>query len=103
MAMGGPVLDGDIHLDVEMPHDIEGEFLVGVRPEDMELHEDGPFELDVQIVEELGAQHLMHGELGGQDFSVSVPKHVTATTGPISLGIKPGAVHYFSKETGIRL
>ena len=78
-------------------------FLLGVRPEDVELDTDGPIAMSVAIVEELGAHHLMHGKIGEQDFSVSVPKHVHADVGEVRLSLKPQSIHFFAKDTGARL
>ena len=100
---GRPCIGDDIRLDAKAPKANSREILLGIRPEDIELHPDGALNCHVQIVEELGAHHLLHGKLGNQDFSISVPKDMPATTGPVSLGLKPGALHYFSRETGIRL
>ena len=100
---GGMVVGNGFHLNIDGPDSEEEEFLLGIRPEDVELSPVGAVTCDVQIVEELGAHHLLHGKLGDQDFSVSVPKDVRAETGEVGLGLKPESVHFFSKETGIRL
>ncbi|PLW78397.1 sn-glycerol-3-phosphate ABC transporter ATP-binding protein UgpC [Cohaesibacter celericrescens] len=93
----------DIQINIEAPKSADKEFLLGIRPEDVEMRAEGGLPCDVQIVEELGANHLMHGKLGGQDFSVSVPKDVQAITGPVTYGLKPNAAHFFDKESGFRL
>ena len=99
----GLVFDNGVEVDIPAPAGEAKEFLIGVRPEDVELDANGPIKIDVQIVEELGAHHLMHGKLGDQEFSVSVPKNVMAHIGEISVSLKRENVHFFAKETGIRL
>jgi len=100
---GRPMIGEDIHLDAALPKESKGEFLVGIRPEDIDINVDNGFDCNVEIVEALGAHHLLHGKIGGQDISVSVPKHIPTGTGLVKLGIKPGVVHFFSKDTGARL
>ncbi|WP_372571845.1 sn-glycerol-3-phosphate ABC transporter ATP-binding protein UgpC [Ruegeria jejuensis] len=95
-------LDEGLELPVAAPASSSGPILVGIRPEDLTLGE-GSTPFDVQIVEELGAQRLLHGTLGGQAFSVSVSKDHEAATGTIPVGINPGAVHFFSRDDGFRI
>lgn len=80
-----------------------GPIQVGIRPEDVAPSAQGDIAFDVTIVEELGAQRLLHGTLDGQSFSVAVPKDVEATTGRMRLGLKPDAVHLFDADQGRRL
>ena len=100
---GRPVVGNGVHVNVAPPKSGAPEFLLGVRPEDIELAASDGLPCEVEIIEALGAHHLLHGKIGGEEISISVPKDVPATTGPVSLGIKDGAVHYFCKDTGIRL
>ncbi|WP_319528893.1 sn-glycerol-3-phosphate ABC transporter ATP-binding protein UgpC [uncultured Cohaesibacter sp.] len=100
---GRITLGNGFDLGLDLPAGGPGDFLFGVRPEDIMVNTGGDVMFDVEIVEELGANHLLHGKLADQDFSVSIPKHVAATTGPVSVGVKPGAAHFFSNETGARL
>lgn len=94
------VTDG---LEFDAPVTAEGDVLVGIRPEDLEPAEDGALQMDVQIVEELGANRLLHGLMGGQAFSVSVPKQQVAQAGEVRLRMKSGATHFFNPGTGRRL
>ncbi|SNY90029.1 carbohydrate ABC transporter ATP-binding protein, CUT1 family [Cohaesibacter sp. ES.047] len=93
-------------LDLAAPKKEASEFLFGVRPEDIIVAPEGAegtMTFDVDIVEELGANHLLHGKLADQDFSVSVPKTVDAKTGPVSVAIGPDVTHFFAVDTGVRL
>jgi sn-glycerol 3-phosphate transport system ATP-binding protein len=89
-------------LAVEVPVGATGDVLVGIRPEDLEVTEVGDLQIDVQIVEELGAIRLMHGQIAGQDISVAVPKDQACQTGPVSLRLKT-APHLFDAQSGRRL
>ncbi|MCG7494806.1 sn-glycerol-3-phosphate ABC transporter ATP-binding protein UgpC [Thalassobius sp. Cn5-15] len=97
---------GRAHVDgalaVEVPVGATGDVLVGIRPEDLEVTEVGDLQIDVQIVEELGAIRLMHGQIAGQDISVAVPKDQACQTGPVSLRLK-NAPHLFDAQSGRRL
>ncbi|MEL7471558.1 MAG: sn-glycerol-3-phosphate ABC transporter ATP-binding protein UgpC [Pseudomonadota bacterium] len=73
-----------------------GEVIFGVRPEDVTLGA-GELLLDIEIIEELGANRLLHGRLGGQSFAVSVPKDMPAALGPTSISIKPESTHLFNR------
>ncbi len=97
----GLVLEGGVSLPAA-GNGLQGDVLVGIRPEDVELSGTGiPF--DVEIVEELGANRLLHGQLGAQPFSVSVAKDVPAEIGSVGLDLKDGAVHLFDVESGQRV
>ena len=95
-------LNGGITLNGDATPPRKGRLLVGIRPEDVSIAAGGlPF--DVDIVEELGAQRLLHGKLSGQPFSVSVAKDQPAATGKAAVALKPGAVHFFDADAGHRL
>ena len=79
------------------------ELILGLRPE--HLHPGGasaPFEVDT--VESLGADHLIHGRLAGQPAIVRVGDVATPAPGSaISLGFAPDAVHWFDPQTTTRV
>ncbi len=93
-------LAGDLTLDAATPGG--GAVQVGVRPEDVIIGA-GPLPFEVQIIEELGANRLLHGHLGGQNFSVSVPKGQNVETGTVAVDIAPSAIHFFDPGAGTRL
>lgn len=103
-ALGGKVtLEGDIDVPNARAEGHDGPIQVGIRPEDCWPDAQGDLAFDVDIIEELGAQRLLHGHVGGQAFSVAVPKDKEATTGSMQLAVKPGAVHLFDADKGRRL
>ena len=77
--------------------------LIGIRPEDLDLDRDGPIELHVRAVEELGAQRLVHGQVGGTtDVTVALPSD-SDLQDVLRLSAPPGALHRFDAKTGRRL
>lgn len=107
--MRGEALGGKVTLEggQDVPHaraeGHDGPLQVGIRPEDTWPDPAGDLAFDVDIIEELGAQRLLHGHVAGQAFSVAIAKDLEATTGPMQLSVKPGAVHLFDADRGRRL
>ncbi len=81
----------------------QGQFRLGIRPEDVSPTSDSPIRMNVHIIEELGANRLLHGEFGGQAFSISVQKHIDVDTGIIPIAIADHALHWFDTDAGRRL
>ena len=82
---------------------ISGPVTVGIRPEDVEIGESCVIPFTVDIVEELGAHRLLHGQLDGQDFTIHVAKDVAVSAGPTRMTINQDAVVLFNAETGLAL
>ena len=76
--------------------------MLGIRPEDLDADPNGLIELYIQAVEELGAQRLVHGHVGGEAFTVTMPSD-TDLGETIRLSIPPEALHRFDAESGKRL
>ena len=80
---------------------------LGVRPE--HLHPtgaDAAFDLQVQLVETLGADTLAHGSLGGDGAALTV--RLPGATKPregerLPLAADPGELHFFDVDSGRRL
>ena len=83
---------------------VSGPVTVGVRAEDMRLAEAGAEALALRIdyVEELGAHRLVHGHVGDQPLTVTLPMEV-ALEDEMRLSVEPRRLHFFDRETGIRL
>ncbi len=75
--------------------------LVGIRPEDMVISDDGQVEMQVQAVEELGAQRLVHGVTGGETMTVTMPSD-SALSDSLRLTVRREDMHLFDKD-GIRI
>ncbi len=124
-GLGGRVTAGDLVLDIPgMP---DGELVIGLRPETLKPGGDGlpSAEFEVDVVEPLGDEVVVHGTVSGQAVSVAVGEEdlpplaesgsraaVTARFDPhthpspgerIRLGVPPEAVHVFDARTGATL
>lgn len=79
----------------------EGRFTLGVRPTDFVLGE-GPLVGEVDVVESLGAEALLHILLGPYTVVVQAPEPVGVVSGDrVQLGV--GVVHRFDIQEGNRL
>ncbi|CUH63063.1 sn-glycerol-3-phosphate import ATP-binding protein UgpC [Thalassovita gelatinovora] len=97
LADGQIMINGNTAL---APAQGTGAITLGIRPEDVEIHDDAPIHFHVDIVEELGAHRLLHGQLADQDFTIHVGKDVAATPGATRIAIKPDCCCLFDPETG---
>ena len=87
-----------------------GRITVGIRPEHLEpvSRETAALEVVVELVEALGADSLVHGQLadGGEGAAVTVrvdgARHVAAGE-VLSLAVAPNHVHFFDPDDGKRL
>ena len=97
------------------------EILVGFRPESLDIVEPGTpgaFPVQVNLVEELGSDAFLYGELrgstelpshlgSGEDSSQIVirvdPRRVPAKGDVVYVRIRAGEQHTFSAATGLRL
>ena len=79
---------------------------VGIRPEHLEPNEKGQVRVSVQMVEQLGANSLVHGvlEKTNIEFSASIPGHVTADAGSVmAFDVNQENIHIFHTDTGKRI
>jgi multiple sugar transport system ATP-binding protein len=90
--------------------DAGSEVLIGVRPEDLVLSDkpDDGIPLEVDLVEDLGADGYLYGHFGQNGDRVEMIARVGgidhAHAGEtVSATVKPGHAHVFSRETGLRL
>lgn len=81
---------------------------IGIRPEHMQLHAPG-IPLQVEMVEILGSEQLIHGRHADTAFVVRCPVELTRTY-PIEVGetIQVGVdrterIHWFDRDTGQRI
>jgi sn-glycerol 3-phosphate transport system ATP-binding protein len=79
-----------------------GEVEVGVRPEDIHVASGAEGFLFVpELVEELGATRLLHGNFGAAQIIVAIPASgTTHENKPLRLSIDPSAVHLFDRTSG---
>jgi ABC-type sugar transport system ATPase subunit len=92
------VLDG---VGVAVPVPASGPYTLGLRPTDLCLAEEGvPGEVDV--IESLGAEAVIHVRVGALDLQVSAEEPVPVRTGD-PVHVRVGTFHRFSRDTGKRL
>ncbi|MBU3030559.1 sn-glycerol-3-phosphate import ATP-binding protein UgpC [Paracoccus marinaquae] len=75
---------------------------IGIRPEDLSIAANGPIEMEVTAVEELGAQRLVHGLTGGEAITITLPPDAPLSE-TLRLGFDRGNLHLFQRETGARI
>ncbi len=107
---GAVLLDGGQRLPLAagvFPAPSGGAITVGMRPEHLELTEHpggGSILLEVELVEPLGADTLVHGRLHGAELTARLPSHAECAPGQrLSLTIEPENLHLFDAETGKRI
>jgi multiple sugar transport system ATP-binding protein len=119
----GPVVDGCVEIAgnrLPLPRhtaaavDGDGRVIIGFRPETLELvaeSSDG-ISVVVNVVEELGADAYLYGELPGRGDGFVRPADIVARIDPrripqkgetVRMQIRPDSLHVFSAATGKRL
>jgi sn-glycerol 3-phosphate transport system ATP-binding protein len=79
------------------------ELLLGVRPENLELGGTA-FEMEVEMVESLGADHLIHGRLGQQSLILRAGPDANPALGSrVRVGFDADAMHWFEGSSGARV
>ena len=82
---------------------------IGLRPEHLLAAESGDaatLQLDVELVEPLGADILAHGRVNGSDHNLTARlpgAHTVAFGDILDLAIAPDNVHFFDPQTNMRL
>jgi len=101
--------EGTLHfggVTLPAPTGITGPVMLGLRPEHLSPHPDGPVEMQVMLAEPLGANTLLHGKLAsGAGFTASLPgvHRVMPGKASLRLSIEPQNLHLFDAETGRRI
>ncbi len=79
------------------------ELILGIRPEHMRLGGNN-FSMEVETVEMLGAEHLIHGTVAGHDTIVRTGPHDNPAPGTmLHLGLSAGATHWFDSSSKQRI
>jgi sn-glycerol 3-phosphate transport system ATP-binding protein len=79
------------------------ELLLGVRPENLEIGGTA-FEMEVEMVESLGADHLIHGRLGRQSLILRAGPDANPALGSrVRVGFDAEAMHWFDGSSGARV
>jgi multiple sugar transport system ATP-binding protein len=112
-------MDGDVlHFggaDIQVPRQASAEVgdnrsvTVGVRPEDLEIVEEGAgLKVEVDVVEELGADAYVYGtsHIGGESKAVIARvdgRRPPAKGAVLHLAPRPTSLHLFAGESGERI
>ena len=85
--------------------DFEGEITLGIRPEHLSQSENALINLKVDLVEQLGSDNLVYGQLKNKkDFCYRCPGNQTIEKGSnLSLNIENNKYYIFDKSTGKRV
>jgi sn-glycerol 3-phosphate transport system ATP-binding protein len=79
------------------------ECVLGVRPEHLVVGRPG-MSLQVEMVEALGADVLIHGDAGGQSVVIRAPAGIAVEAGQrVTAGFDATSVHWFDAQTTRRL
>ena len=85
----------------KLPVAADGAYTLGIRPTDWVLG-DGPLTGTIDVIESLGAEALLHVNLGEEQVIVQVPEPLTVCAGEsVQLGVE--TYHRFDASTGERL
>ncbi len=77
--------------------------ILGLRPEHLVLGRPG-LEMDVELVEALGADLLVHARAGGQPLVIRAPAGTAVTAEQrVTAGFDAASVHWFDSQTSHRL
>ena len=108
LAAGSTFTAGGQNLPLASPAPREGELILGLRPEHVELGGDAgdiSWPLRVQALEMLGAERLVYGSLGDGLFTARIDATVTAPAvgDVVHIRANPGHVHWFDAATSARV
>jgi multiple sugar transport system ATP-binding protein len=93
--------------EVELPRPVEAERgTLGFRPEAITDRTDGGpvVEMKVDVVERLGSDQFLYGQIGGDTVTARVDPHLKTKPGDaVRLGLDRRSVHLFDAETELAL
>jgi sn-glycerol 3-phosphate transport system ATP-binding protein len=82
-----------------------GPLIAGVRPEHVEIGADGGWPLEVELIEMLGAERLVHGRIGDAPFTLRFDSTLPAPRmgETVRLHVPPRHLHWFDAVTKQRV
>lgn len=92
-------------LEVELPDgeflETEDDVLLGIRPEHMVIEQSSPVQMDVKLVEQIGAQTYVMGSVSGHKFRAVLERKDDVHAGQTIPVILPKEkIHLFARSTG---
>jgi sn-glycerol 3-phosphate transport system ATP-binding protein len=99
---GSEMQFGDIKLSLkENLNSQTSKFTFGFRPEHVTLSDSGAMSLQVELVEHLGAESIIHAKLDDTPITLRLNGHIDAKHGDIlKANINADCYHFFDSETG---
>jgi multiple sugar transport system ATP-binding protein len=88
-----------IHLPIPAEDDLPAAFLLGVRPEDVQIHSEGDFPGQIVLCEPLGLETILHVQTGEQTLLSLVPGMTDLRIGEeVRFSIVRDRLHYFRPD-----
>jgi sn-glycerol 3-phosphate transport system ATP-binding protein len=103
-AQGTRLQADGVMLDVSRPLPREGELILGVRPEHLQPASQG-WTMQVDLVEMLGAERLVHGRIGNHEVVVRIDAGAPAPAAGEAWIVQasPDHLHVFDVASGVRI
>ena len=103
-----PVADGVVRLGtltLKPPAGVRDSVTLGIRPQDLEVADDGQgFTFRIQVPEPLGSHVLLTGDADGQNLRVAITPDRTVHAGEtVTLRPHSGRIAWMNSETGLAL
>jgi len=93
------VTNSTIHLPIPAGDDLPPTFLLGVRPEDVQIHSEGGFLGQIALIEPLGVQTILHVKTGEQTLLSLVPGMTDLRVGEeVRFNVVRERLHYFQPD-----
>ena len=94
---------GDGHINLENSINIQ-DASIGVRPDDIQINQNGKFETKANLVEYLGSDMIIYSSIGNQDFSCKLSSKIDVKAGDnFKFDILSSSVHIFDNTTNKRV
>ena len=94
---------GDGHINLENSINIQ-DASIGVRPDDIQVNQNGKFETKANLVEYLGSDMIIYSSIGNQDFSCKLSSKIDVKAGDnFKFDIMSSSVHIFDNTTNKRV
>ena len=94
---------GDGHINLENSINTQ-DASIGVRPDDIQVNQNGKFETKANLVEYLGSDMIIYSSIGNQDFSCKLSSKIDVKAGDnFKFDILSSSVHIFDNTTNKRV
>jgi sn-glycerol 3-phosphate transport system ATP-binding protein len=94
------------HVAIDHQLEMSGEIRVGIRPENVEIHQneaENTVPINVDFLEELGAGRLLHTMIGDTPFIVHLDNEHPIDGNTVYAHLPARSLHLFNAETGRRV